>query len=85
MKVTVLYFAQFRENLGIHFEEVVLDKATVTVGDVLECVRNRSQEHAIVLANTKRVRMARNEELCFADRRVHEGDTIAFFPPVTGG
>lgn len=85
MKIQVLYFAQFREALGKATEEVEIDQQEITVGELLEIVRHLSPLHRATLQNTKRVRMARNEELCFKGRLVQDGDTVAFFPPVTGG
>jgi len=37
------------------------------------------------LLTTKNLRFAVNQDMARADTPVHDGDEVAFFPPVTGG
>jgi molybdopterin synthase sulfur carrier subunit len=80
MKVTVLYFARFREALGLDQEVVQGEFATLgALRDYLTVDGGRS-----VLAEAN-IMCARNEELCSLGEPLSEGDEVAFFPTVTGG
>jgi len=81
MTVQVLYFARFRETLGLDTEAVEGTFATV----------DQLRQHLVlrggawnVLAE-KNLMCARNEELCQLGEPLTAGDEVAFFPPVTGG
>ena len=81
MKLNVMYFARYREALGVEGETVEGEFAT------LEHVRAYLlQREGVwqVLAESN-LMCARNEELCKLDEPLVEGDEVAFFPPVTGG
>lgn len=85
MKVQVLYFAYLREQLGFDQEAVELPETVRTVGALREWFVAKGEPYADAFANLKRIRAARNEELCTDDAVLEAGDVIAFFPPVTGG
>ena len=81
MKLNVMYFARYREALGLESETVEGEFAT------LEHLRvHLLQRKGVwqVLAELN-LMCARNEELCKLDEPLAEGDEVAFFPPVTGG
>ncbi|MEO6679935.1 MAG: molybdopterin converting factor subunit 1 [Pseudomonas sp.] len=80
MKVTVKFFARYREALGVDSIKVEGDFATVD--DVRALLAQR--EGAEVLRE-QNLMCARNEDLCQLDEPVVEGDEVAFFPTVTGG
>lgn len=82
MRVTVLYFAVFRERLGRDAETVELgDGATA---DAL--IAALEARHEAVRALRGRYRIAVNQEM-IADTAapLHDGDEIALIPPVAGG
>lgn len=84
MKIEVKYFALLREALGVGSEtvELVADQATV------EDVRSRLCEdahHQKAFETVRRIRAAVNGEMAAMSALVKDGDTVAFFPPVTGG
>ncbi len=80
MKVTVKYFARYREALGMDSERVEGEFATVD--DVRALLAQR--EGAEVLSE-QNLMCARNEDLCQLDEPLSDGDEVAFFPTVTGG
>lgn len=80
MKVTVKFFARYREVLGVDSVKVEGDFATVD--DVRALLAQR--EGAEVLSE-QNLMCARNEDLCQLDEPVGDGDEVAFFPTVTGG
>ena len=77
MAVTIRFFASLREQLGVERREI--DAATVnTVSDAWRAVVADEELPDNIL-------IALNLEYVAADRAVHDGDEVAFFPPVTGG
>ncbi|QXI40885.1 molybdopterin converting factor subunit 1 [Pseudomonas xantholysinigenes] len=81
MKVKVMYFARYRELLGLDSER--LEGAFRCVDDVRQALVARGGQHALLAEQN--LMCARNEELCRLDEPLEEGDEVAFFPPVTGG
>lgn len=79
-RITVRYFAVFRERAGTEAEDLVI-AAGSTARDVFERVRARlgSTEP---LAHCK---VAVNDEIVGWDAQVRDGDTVLLFPPVAGG
>ncbi|MFW5970305.1 MAG: MoaD/ThiS family protein [Halofilum sp. (in: g-proteobacteria)] len=77
MQVTVKTFAHLRDRLG--FAERVAEVADdARVCDVWRAVAEDGEMPRNVLA-------AVNLDYADTDARVHDGDEVAFFPPVTGG
>jgi molybdopterin synthase sulfur carrier subunit len=81
--ITIRYFASLREALG-HSE--TLDwQAGLTLGGLRDQLLARGEPHATVLARTRAVRCALNQQLSKEDALIPDGAEVAFFPPVTGG
>jgi molybdopterin synthase sulfur carrier subunit len=80
MKVTVKFFARYREALGVDSLDVEGDFSSVDDVRVLLAQR----DDAAVLRE-QNLMCARNEELCQLDEPLTDGDEVAFFPTVTGG
>ncbi|EXF94903.1 molybdenum cofactor biosynthesis protein MoaD [Pseudomonas fluorescens HK44] len=80
MKLTVRFFARYREALGVDSLSVEGDFASVD--DVRLLLAQR--EGAEVLSE-QNLMCARNEDLCQLDEPLVDGDEVAFFPTVTGG
>ncbi|MEX2517024.1 MAG: MoaD/ThiS family protein [Gammaproteobacteria bacterium] len=78
MTVTVKFFASLREQLGQHEIQVDLDGSECTVQEIWRRATEAKQLPANVLASI-------NMAYAKLDAPVHDGDEIAFFPPVTGG
>ena len=83
--VTILYFARLKEAFGLGSERLPLPSSVDTVGALRELLRARGGAWETELAAAKPVRVAVNQEMVPLHGRVHPGDEVAFFPPVTGG
>jgi molybdopterin synthase sulfur carrier subunit len=83
--VTVLYFARLREALGTGREELALPESVIDLATFREALVSRGGAWAAELAESKKIRVAVNQEMAAGDTPVRDGDEIAFFPPVTGG
>ncbi|MBV6286481.1 MoaD/ThiS family protein [Pseudomonas aegrilactucae] len=81
MKVEVVYFARYREVLGVDGER--LEGAFDCLDDVRQALLARGAQY-VVLAE-QNLMCARNQDLCKLAEPVADGDEVAFFPPVTGG
>ncbi|MCF4994044.1 molybdopterin synthase sulfur carrier subunit [Pseudomonas syringae] len=80
MNVKVMFFARYREALGVDALKVEGDFATI------DDVRlHLAQRDGFDVLNEQNLMCARNEDLCQLDEPVVDGDEVAFFPTVTGG
>ena len=77
MKVLVRYFASVRDYTGKDGEMRELGDG-MTLGDLLTILRSMYNLDSYVLT-------AVNMEYVGLDTILHEGDTVALFPPVSGG
>ncbi|MGA5483054.1 MoaD/ThiS family protein [Pseudomonas siliginis] len=80
MKLTVKFFARYREALG--GDSVAVEGDFATVDDVRALLAERDGAEVLSEQN---LMCARNEDLCQLDEPVVDGDEVAFFPTVTGG
>jgi molybdopterin converting factor subunit 1 len=78
-KITVRYFAIFREHAGLNEETLELDARTAL--DVFELTQNRHGS----IEPTGRCKVAINDEMADWSSAVSDGDTVLLFPPVAGG
>jgi sulfur-carrier protein len=85
VKVTVLFFAALREQIGRTREEIELPTGVSTVGSLREHLGARGGEWARVFAPNRAVRAAVNQDMAQPSAAIKAGDEVAFFPPVTGG
>lgn len=79
MKVTVRYFAAFREAVGLQTEPV--ETGASTTGGLFAQCRERHGELQAWEASL----VAINDEMAQWDSEIKEGDEVLFFPPVAGG
>lgn len=84
MKIEVKYFALLREALGVGSEVLELEDEVATVQTIRDHLC-RENEHKDAFERVKRIRAAVNGEMAPMSAAVADGDTVAFFPPVTGG
>lgn len=78
-RITVMYFAVFREMAGL--DEETVSTTSVTPRDLYEKLKQRHLFHLSV----ENLRVAVNDELVEWDVRLEDQDTIAFLAPVAGG
>lgn len=76
MSITVRFFASVRERLG-KAQEVIDSAGINTVADVWKQSARTALPGNLLAAV--------NMEYARPDQPVHDGDEVAFFPPVTGG
>ncbi len=81
MQVQVLYFAVFRERLGVEGEALEIEDGA-TVGAALAVLEGR---HAIVKTLRGRYRVAVNQSMVGNEHVLAEGDELVLIPPVAGG
>lgn len=84
MKIEVKYFALLREAVGTGSETVEIEDDTATV-ETVKAKLCACAERRAAFESVKRIRAAVNGEMAAMSACVHDGDTVAFFPPVTGG
>ena len=77
MSIKVRYFASLKEAVGRSEDELEF-VGIASVADVWKQANNDKALPANILA-------AVNMEYVEFDNLVHDGDEVAFFPPVTGG
>ena len=85
MKVSILFFASLREQLGRPREDVELPAGVTTVAALHDHLRARGGAWANAFAANRPVRAAVNQDMVQPAAAIKAGDEIAFFPPVTGG
>lgn len=80
----LLYFAWLRQKTGKSEELLVLPAEIGNVGALMAYLAARGGGYE-AFADPARLRAAVNWEHAGFDVPVHDGDEVAFFPPVTGG
>lgn len=80
--ITVLFFAQVRELVGI--ERLELNTHHSDVGSLRQSLSERGDRWALALEDGKLL-AAVNQSFVSMDHQLSDGDEVAFFPPVTGG
>lgn len=80
MRVTSLFFASYRDWIGT--DELVLELPEgATVRDLTGLVRARAAVERLPASLV----VAVNREYATAETELHDGDEVAFIPPVAGG
>ena len=82
MQVHILLFATLKDLAGQNRFTLSLVTTPATVRGVRQAL---AQMYPALAAHIEAAIAAVNEEYAFADDPVKEGDTVAFFPPVSGG
>ena len=85
MQLEILFFASFRERLGVSGQQLTVTEEVATVAQLRAWLVARHPDWESVLGEGERVMTAVNQTLAGDDDVLSEGDEVAFFPPVTGG
>lgn len=81
MRVRLLYFAVLRDIVG-KSEEIIELPDGARAQEIWNRLRNR---HDQLAGYEKPPMTAVNESYVSADQLLHDGDEVAFIPPVAGG
>lgn len=81
MRIRILFFASYRDLLGIGDLTMALSNGA-TVADMVAELRGRGDPFHRLPASPV---VAVNEEYAADDRVLRDGDLVAFIPPVAGG
>jgi molybdopterin synthase sulfur carrier subunit len=83
--IKLLYFARLREALGTSQEELAMPDGVSDVQSLMDWLAQRGGAWQEEFTGCRPLRAAVNQELVANSAAFHDGDEIAFFPPVTGG
>jgi molybdopterin synthase sulfur carrier subunit len=81
----LLYFARFREAIGIGEEQIDLLPGDTSLGALCARLSARGGGYAAAFGDLSKVRGAVDLEMASLDAPLGSPAEIAFFPPVTGG
>ena len=81
MSIRVLFFASLADATGIR--ETDVDASGFS--DVESIFNHFAREHPALESYRKSALFALNSDFARSDTAVHDGDEVAFFPPVSGG
>ena len=81
--VTILFFAHLREQLACEKTQLNLNEP-VSVFQLRELLIDQNPGWKTFLGSDKLL-FSVNQVLVKSNHLVHDGDEVAFFPPVTGG
>jgi len=80
LKIKIKYYASFKEFTGKEEEEI-----EVADGLMLSEIRDYIKGLYTKIGRQEQVLVALNGSFKPLDTKVEEGDTLSFFPPVSGG
>ena len=81
MTVKVLFFASCRDLVGASEQEMTLEEGS-TVADLISGI---ASEHARFIEMAPSLMVSVNHNYVERETELHDGDEIAFIPPVSGG
>jgi molybdopterin synthase sulfur carrier subunit len=81
----IRYFAWLRERLNRGEEDVDLPSEVVTVGDLIQWLRNRDEAADLAMQKPQLIKAALDTEIVPHTTPIGNARVIALFPPMTGG
>ena len=79
----ILYFAWFRERIGLPKERV--ETSAATVRELVAELSAREDRYAVAFSDLSALRVALDQDLSDFDAPLDGVREVAFFPPMTGG
>lgn len=83
IKITVLYFASLAQMAKID-EEIMTIQTTKQTADLSQLYQSLKDKYQFTLTQDK-LAVAINHEFVDWNTQIHNGDVVAFIPPVAGG
>ena len=81
----ILYFAWLRERLNRGEEEVTPPTDVTTVAELIDWLATRDEAFALAVAKRSLIKAAVDAKLVKPDASILGAQTVALFPPMTGG
>jgi len=81
----ILYFAWLRERLNRGEEEVTPPTDVTTVAELIDWLATRDEAFALAVAKRSLIKAAVDAKLVKSDASIIGAQTVALFPPMTGG
>ena len=81
----IRYFAWLRERLNRGEEEVDPPEHVVTVGDLIQWLRDRDEAADLAMQKPSLIKAALDTEIVPHSALIGNAKVIALFPPMTGG
>jgi len=85
MKIKLMFFASIRESMNISEIDIDLPDETNTIFLLNQYLSENLDNFANLSQKKSPVLVAINQEIAQSDTIIKPNDTVAFFPPVTGG
>ncbi len=82
MNITILLFATLKDRAGTHRLSLALPGEQASLADLRDAL---GRDYPPLVESLQTAVAAINQEFAFAGDPVHDGDEVAFFPPVSGG
>ena len=79
MKITIKYFAFFKEKTGVTHEQMEVSSDT-TIDDLLGIIMKKNN-----IENKENIVLSLNQEYVKNDVKLHDGDELAIMIPPSGG
>ena len=81
----IRYFAWLRERLNRGEEDVDLPAEVLTVGDLIQWLRDRDEAADLAMQKPQLIKAALDAEIVPHTALIGNAKVIALFPPMTGG
>ncbi|WP_423067212.1 molybdopterin converting factor subunit 1 [Devosia sp. CN2-171] len=81
----IRYFAWLRERLNRGEEDVDLPAEVLTVGDLIQWLRDRDEAADLAMQKPQLIKAALDTEIVPHTALIGSAKVIALFPPMTGG
>ena len=83
--LNIVFFARVKEQLGCTGTQLVWDDSLTSFSALEHRLSEIHGAHWVEVLTQDNIIRAVNQAVVEADVTLHDGDEVAFFPPVTGG